>query len=243
MIEGGCLESVQEIYGLHNVPIFNVGEIGVIPGTIMARIDVFNIHIEGQGGHGSQPHRCHNPINTGVQIINAINQLSSQEIDSKERHVITVGCFQSGEACNVIPQIGIIKGTVRTIKDEVGEKIINRLTELSTGIAKLNSSESKLEHNEVGQCTDNHKDPTEVVEKIVSKYFSLQTHDLPVMASEDFSYYQKVIPGCFFMLGAADETHTAFLHTTKFDFNDKAIPYGIEMFIRIVEIKAHTTFI
>ena len=237
MIEGGCLKNVSEIYGLHNVTTFSIGEIGVIPGTIMAKIQLFEINIKGKGGHSSTPHKCCSPINTGVQIINAINSISSQEIDSQDRNVVGIGTFQAGNTFNVIPETGIIKGTIRSIKNEVGDQIINRIKDLSESIGTMNRSQVSVNSNVLGNCTVNHVEPTELIEKIAKKYFKLETHDLPLMASEDFSYYLEKTPGCFFMLGVADETHKEYLHTPKYDFNDKGIPYGVEMFIRIIEEK------
>jgi amidohydrolase len=243
MIEGGCLENVNEIYGLHNVTTFNVGEIGVIPGTIMAKIQLFEINIKGKGGHSSTPHKCCSPINTGAQIISAINQISSQEIDSQERNVIGIGSFQSGNTFNVIPETGVIKGTIRSLKNEIGDQIINRIKKVSESIADMNKSEVKVNTNVLGNCTVNHTEPTKLVEKIASKYFKVETHDLPLMASEDFSYFLEKTPGCFFMLGVKDENHKEYLHTPTYDFNDKGIPYGVEMFIRIVEEKSSVNLI
>ncbi len=50
MIEGKCLENVEEIYGLHNVTLFKIGEIGLVEGTIMSRVDKFEINIHAKGG-------------------------------------------------------------------------------------------------------------------------------------------------------------------------------------------------
>lgn len=238
MIKGGCLENVKEIYGLHNLTTFKLGEIGVIPGTIMARIDIFKININGKGGHSSTPHKCCSPINTGVQIITAINQIPSQEIDSKDRNAIGIGCFSAGETFNVIPDKGVIKGTIRSVYDETGDQILNRITEVSQSIGQMNKCNVEVVTEMTNYCTVNHSGPTELVERISEKYYTKATHDLPLMASEDFSFYLKEIPGCFFMLGTYDENHKEYVHTSKYDFNDASIPIGVEMFIRIIEEKA-----
>jgi amidohydrolase len=243
MIQGGCLEKVNEIYGLHNVTTFNLGEIGVIPGTIMAKIQLFEINIKGKGGHSSTPHKCCSPINTGVQIISAINQISSQEIDSQERNVIGIGSFQSGSTFNVIPETGVIKGTIRSLKNEIGDEIINRIKNVSESIAHMNKSEVVVNTNVLGNCTVNHSEPANLIQKIAGKYFKVETHDLPLMASEDFSYFMEKTPGCFFMLGVKDDNHKEYLHTPTYDFNDKGIPYGVEMFIRIIEEKSNAGLI
>ncbi len=232
MIDGGCLAGVDEIYGLHNVTTFGLGEIGVIPGTIMARIQLFEINIKGKGGHGSTPHNCCSPITTGAQIVNSINQISGQNINSKDTNVVSIGSFNSGSTFNVIPEYGKIQGTIRTVKNETGDQIIDRIKIISDSCAVMNGCSANVDTKELGSCTVNHEEPSDMVQKIAQKYFSLQIHDLPLMASEDFSYFLEKTPGCFFMLGVKDETHQEYLHTTKYDFNDKGIPYGVEMFIR-----------
>ena len=95
----------------------------------------------------------------------------------------------------------------------------------------------------MGSCTTNHEIPAKLVEKIASTHFTVCTHDLPVMASEDFAYYLEKTPGCFFFLGTGDDEHTGYLHTDTYDFNDKSISYGVEMFIRIIEVKAKVQLI
>jgi amidohydrolase len=245
MIEGGCLVGADEIYGLHNVTMFKLGEIGLVEGAIMAGIGLFEITITGTGGHGSTPHKCNSPITIGSLIIQLLNQIPSQQIDSKDRCVVTVGCFQSGEAHNVIPEKAIIRGTFRSLSYENTDNLIKKITEVCEGVRNLYNAESiKVAFNtKVGDVTLNHKNPTEVVNKIASKYFTVNSKDLPMMASEDFSFYQHKVPGCFFMLGGGDETHDKIIHSPYFDFNDKSIPYGVEMFIRIIEEKSGISLI
>jgi amidohydrolase len=245
MIEGGCLEGVEEIYGLHNVTLFKLGEIGLIEGAIMAGFVLFEITITGTGGHGSTPHKCNSPITIGSLIIQLLNQIPSQQIDSKDRCVVTLGCFQSGEAYNVIPEKAIIRGTIRSLSYENTDNLIKKITDVCEGARSIYHAESiKVTfNNKVGDVTINHKNPTEVVNKIASKHFSVSSKDLPLMASEDFSFYQHKVPGCFFMLGGGDETHDKSIHSPYFDFNDKSISYGVEMFVRIIEEKSGVSLI
>jgi amidohydrolase len=245
MIKGGCLEGVEEIYGLHNSTLFKLGEIGLKEGAIMAGIALFEITITGTGGHGSMPHMCNSPITIGSVIVQLLNQITSQQIDSKDRCVVSVTCFQSGEAFNVIPGKAIIRGSLRSFSYENTDNLIKKITEVCEGVRNLYNAESiKVTFNtNVGIVTFNHKNPTELVNKIASKHFTVTSRDLPVMASEDFSFYLKKIPGCYFLLGGGDETHDKIPHTPYFNFNDKSIPYGVEMFIRIIEEKSGTSLI
>jgi len=180
---------------------------------------------------------CHNPITIGANIVNSLNQITSQEVDSKDRSVVSLGQFSCGETHNVIPENGIIKGTIRTITPNTSEIIKKRIIEISEGHSKIHNSEVKVRFDCAFDLTWNHPEPTKLVENLAKNYFTLVNHDLPLMASEDFSFYQKNIPGCFFMLGCKDQEHSGNLHTSIYDFNDKAIPIGVEMYIRILEEK------
>ena len=66
MIKEGCLEGVDEVYGYHNIPNFDEGDVRVIEGAIMARVTQVKIKVKGQGGHGSVPHLLRDPITAGT---------------------------------------------------------------------------------------------------------------------------------------------------------------------------------
>jgi amidohydrolase len=239
MIDAGCLEGINEVYGLHNLTLFKVGEVGCVKGPIMANGNCFNIQIKGKGGHGSRPDLCINPITIGSELIEYMNKIKSQYVDSKEIFIFSVGSFNSGETFNVIPEYAKISGTYRTINDKLSEKIGKIITNLCDNYSLIYNCEIKLDIVSGGYTTFNADEPTELVQKVAEKYFKLRTDSLPVMASEDFSLYQLIVPGCFFMLGAQDEEHKEYLHTPQYEFNDKSLSIGVEMFIRIIEEKAN----
>ncbi len=131
----------------------------------------------------------------------------------------------------------MIKGTIRTITPNTAENIKSRITSIAEGNAKIYGSQVNIKFDCTGDLTWNHPQPTKLVQKVARKFFQVVNHDLPFMASEDFSFYQKEIPGCFFVLGCGDAQHQGYVHTSAYDFNDKAIPIGVEMYIRILEEK------
>jgi amidohydrolase len=244
MIKGGCLESIDEIYGLHNSGSTSLGKIGVIEGTIMSSITLFDMTIHGKGGHSGYPYLANNPIVIANQICNSINQIMTYDISSKDQAVICITSIQAGEAYNVIPDTAIVKGSFRTLSREVREKIGNRISDICKG-AEL-SYNAKIDVNinsDHGIETVNSKGATKVVTDIANKYFKIGNEDLPSMASEDFSFYLVKVPGCYFMIGSRDEKHIIGVHNPEFDFNDKCIEIGLEMYIRIIEVKSGTILI
>jgi hippurate hydrolase len=103
MIKEGCLEGIDEVYGYHNVPNFEEGDVRVIEGAIMAMVSTVKIKILGKGGHGSLPNKVNDVITAGTAIVNQLHTIKSRCIDSKENFIFTLTQFKSGFTYNVFP--------------------------------------------------------------------------------------------------------------------------------------------
>lgn len=236
MIDSHCLDGVDEIYGIHNFTSWALGTIGLKEGSVMASGNAYEININGQGGHGSTPHLCHSPITTGSEIVNKLNQITSQKVDSINRSIVSVGCFKSGSTGNVIPENAIIRGSFRTFSDVVDSQIQNEITSICNTICDLNSCTCKINYSNLGLSTDNNSDLVGYIKTaLIGSIIKYTDQGLPVTGSEDFSYYQRKIPGAFMMLGCGDETHKEYIHTAKYDYNDLATVYGVELYLRIIQ--------
>lgn len=244
MIEGGCLKYIKEIYGLHNGTLYEVGKIGIKSGPTLASCDLLEINISGKGGHGSAPHLTNNPISTGIEIIQKINQITSQNIDSTLRSVVSITAFNSGSTCNVIPNQATILGSIRTFSNLAENQIKEKISYICEKIAKLNSCEVVVNIRNTGIVTYNDE---KLVNEVCIPALQRSKFDWVIgeesMFSEDFSYYQKEIPGVFVNIGCKDENHNAFNHTGDYNYNDLTTPYGVEYFVRIVEEKAGVNLI
>ena len=110
---------VEQVYGMHNGPGIPIGAFAIRPGPIMAATDELNITIEGHGGHASRPHKCIDSVLVGAQLVTALQQIVSRNLDPLESAVISVCEFHAGTARNVIPQTAELRGTIRTLTPEV----------------------------------------------------------------------------------------------------------------------------
>jgi hippurate hydrolase len=90
MIKEGCLNNIDEVYGFHNIPNFEEGDIRVVEGPIMASGATVKIRVVGQGGHGSVPHMIKDVITAGASILNALHTIKSRCVDSKENFIFTI---------------------------------------------------------------------------------------------------------------------------------------------------------
>lgn len=114
MIKEGCLEGVDEVYGYHNIPNFDEGDVRVIAGAIMASSTMVRIKVIGKGGHGSVPHMLNDVISAGAAILNNLHTVKSRCIDSKENFIFTLTQFTSGFTYNVFPDEAFMQGTIRS---------------------------------------------------------------------------------------------------------------------------------
>eukprot|EP00930_Biecheleria_cincta_P002713 TRINITY_DN103706_c0_g1_i1.p1 TRINITY_DN103706_c0_g1~~TRINITY_DN103706_c0_g1_i1.p1 ORF type:complete len:489 (+),score=55.13 TRINITY_DN103706_c0_g1_i1:72-1469(+) len=255
MIMDGCLEGVDEVYGWHNWPAWPLGQLHVQPGPVMAHSCWFEIVITGRGGHGSQPHVCVDPIVCGAAVVSALQTIVSRSLISSSNAVVTVAQFHAGERNNVIPDTARLGGTIRDVDEAVFVTIKRRFNALVDGVCKGFGCTAEVTISSLYPCVMNHPGPTEAVERCAATLtgpvaLKVSREGVPLMGAEDFSYYLKERPGCFFFLGTeelllrglstydgGDDTprSNCICHGTTYDFNDNVLPRAVLMFLRIVE--------
>lgn len=238
MVAEGALLGVKEVYGLHNWPAFPEGEVRVIAGPIMAAIHRFEIELKGKGGHGSQPQLCRDPIVAGAQLVTALQTLVSRELSHQGGAVVSVGSFQAGTTDNIIPETARLKGTIRSFEPEITDRILARFQALCRGVAAAFGVQVEVDLHAGYPVLVN--DPgcafavRQVAERVVGPG-RVGGAGLPIAASEDFAYLSAAVPGAYFFLGAGQPgEETPMCHHPDFDFNDRLIPLGMEMFLGLV---------
>jgi len=210
LCETGFLQKqgVQHIYGLHTSPEIEPGKIGIKTGELMAAPDEFEIEIIGKGGHAAKPHEATDPIVIAAQFINAVQSIVSRSVDPTEKAVVTVGKVTGGTAHNIIPEKVKLLGTVRTFSEDTAELIKNRLESILKGITQANQATYTYAFNKGYPAVLNSKAEADAVintSKELLGEASIQMLDRPIMAGEDFAFYQKEFPGAFFFLGSGSE--------------------------------------
>ena len=146
MIKDGLMDrfGIDQVYGMHNGPGIPVGSFAIRSGPIMAATDAIDIKIEGLGGHAARPHKCIDSVLVGAQLITALQSIVSRSVDPLESAVISMCEFHAGNARNVIPQTAELRGTVRTLTDEVRELVEKRVREVVAGVAQMTGAKIDL---------------------------------------------------------------------------------------------------
>lgn len=204
MIEAGCLDGVDVIFGTHLWAGEETGTILHRTGPIMAAADRFEITIQGKGGHGAQPHKTKDSIVIGAELVTKLQQIVSRRVNPTEAAVVTVGSFVADNAFNVIADKAKLIGTVRTFNEEVRDFIAAEMERIIKGTCLAADCSYEYEYVKGYPAVVNHKEETEYIVQIVS--------DLPEvkvvaeaelqMGGEDFAYYLEHVKGSFFFTGA-----------------------------------------
>jgi len=234
MIEEGALDGVDGIFGLHAYPYLNSGEIGYKYGVMMASADVFSIEVFGKSAHGARPHEGVDAILVTSMIVNSLNHIVSRMIDPLHPAVISLGTIEGGKASNIICDHVLLRGTVRTINEEIRNKIPQMMEASIEGICKSMGATYNFDY-EFGQPElINHEKMVDIIvaeaEKIIGEEKCIDLID-PVMGGEDFSEYLKLVQGAFFRLGTCNEEKQTCVpqHNSRFDVDDDALQIGMKI--------------
>ncbi len=242
MIKEGLFEMfpVDSVYGLHNWPGMPAGTFGVGSGPIMAAADMFDLTINGRGGHAAFPDQCIDPIVVASQVVSALQTITSRNTHPVDSVVITVTQIHAGDAYNVIPDSVRMHGTVRTFQTETRDKIPSSMLRVAEGVCAAYGTTCELNYMSGYPTTINSVPETEISAKAVVDLLGedkIILNPTPSMGAEDFSYMLEARPGCYVWLGIGPGKGEAgcMLHSSRYDFNDDVLPTGASYWVKLVE--------
>jgi hippurate hydrolase len=238
MIEDGALKGIDAIYGWHNWPAIPFGQALCPDGAVMAGNGTFEIFLKGQGGHASQPEACRDPVLAASAITLALQQIVARRLAPQHAAVVSLTSIEAPSGPTVIPDTAKMGGSIRLAQSEDRE-IINALIEevaVNTAAAYGVTAEVRLQPRY--DATVNHASEAALMREALSAELGVDWHatntPAPIMASEDFSYYLKEIPGAFALIGADDgKGHDIPCHSPRYDFNDSLIPIVTRLYARL----------
>ena len=241
MIAQGALDNPRPaaIFGLHVVP-FPSGTIGYRSGPLMAAQETFTVRLVGRQTHGSAPWTGINLMPLAAEIITALARVPADQVDlTRGPTVLTIGRFRGGEAANVIPGQLEFEGTMRALDEGNRKAAIAAIGRIVNGTATGAGASGTVEFKKGYPITAN--DPAlmarilPVLRRIAGEGAVQEV--APVLAAEDFSYYQQQVPGVFIFLGINPEDAGPDgvypNHSDRFRVNEAALRRGVEMHVRL----------
>jgi len=228
----------DEIYGLHNSPDLDPGQISIFPGPAMAGADFFDIKITGRGSHGAMPHMGRDPIVVAMSLANALQTIVSRNADPREAAVLSITQVHAGSAYNVIPEEAVLAGTIRTFSPEIGALVRERMREIAAGTAASFGVTIEVDIRNIFDVLVNHEAQTQAVVEVAAEIVGADgvlTEVKPLMGSEDFADMLRVVPGAYAWVGHAG---TVPVHNPAYVLDDGILPVGASLLARLVETRA-----
>jgi len=239
MIEAGALETpkVDAIYALHMMPDVPVGAIGTSVGALMASAGEVDITIHGRSAHGAMPHQGADAVAAAAHLYTLLQTTITRRLNPLERALITVGRLRAGERRNVIADKALLECTVRTFSNEVHAELLTYIQDDMRAVEAAFGVHCEMAQPFSYPCLFNDEGEVRRLAKAADGSI-LQV--LPKMTAEDFSYFQHAAPGAYCFCGCMDDTHTAPLHNEKFDFDEHALLYGVQLFHNLIAFHRDT---
>ena len=235
MIEGGAMDGVDRVIGLHLWSPIEIGTVMVNPTRVMAACDIFRIEVKGKGGHIGVPHEAVDPIAIGGQILGNLQHLVAREIDPVESAVVGVTGFNSGISVGVIPPTAVLTGGTNSFSPQVRDLIERRIGEIAAGVCAAHGATCDYEYTRIYDTVLNDPETAGVVDEVAARLFGRDAvRELPpIMPGEDFSFFGQQAPSCFVLLGAGNTAKgiTAPHHDAKFDVDEDALAMGTRLFV------------
>lgn len=230
MIKAGSLENpkVDAIFGLHSDPNIEVGKIGIKYGKAYAASDMFVVTIIGKGSHGAAPHDGIDAIAIGAQVVTALQNFVSRNVDPVDSAVVTIGSFTGGTQGNIIANEVKMTGIIRTLNPDTRKIAKEKVKKIILGVAESLDAKADVTFIPSYPSLINNITMTDVVKSATVALFGKDKSvviDKPTMGVEDFAYFLQEIPGCFFQLGVKNEKKGIVypLHSNFFDVDEDSL--------------------
>ncbi|MFC5703455.1 M20 family metallopeptidase [Cohnella faecalis] len=243
MIEAGALDEADAVYGIHLWSPTPYGMAVTRSGPFMAAPDEFEIEIVGRGGHAGLPHQCADALLAGAALVTALQTIVSRSVNPLDAAVVSVGRLSAGTANNIIAERCRLSGTIRSFTEEVRAQVRSRLEAIVKHTCELHGTQYTLQFIEGYPPVVNDDKETErffrVAVPLLGEANAVRCER--IMAGEDFSYYLRRKPGCFFFVGAGfEDGSSAPHHHPRFDVDERAMLIAARLLIAVADDSARS---
>jgi hippurate hydrolase len=239
MIDEGLLAQfpLDEIYAIHNLPGAPLGEVSTRTGIICNSETLFEIAVQGQGGHASMPQTGVDAITVGAEIVSALQTIVARKLPPACGAVVSVTEFVTDGQRNVLPGHAVLKGDFRARSPQDRAEIERFMRQIATGIGSAHNVRTEVSFDTQFVETINAAGPAQAVYRAAEAANCPVIRDRPPMSfSEDFAQFAAEVPACFLLLGnGKDGAHGQPLHASDYDFNDALLPIGRAFWVALVK--------
>ena len=232
----------EAIFGLHVFAQWEVGEMLVKEGGAMASADSLDILVKGKQTHGAAPWQGIDPIVVASQIVMGLQTVASRQMNvGKEPVIVTIGKIDGGVRNNIIPDLVVMKGTLRALDDGMRAELHQRVTRTAQKIAEAAGTTAEVTIGAESDYPVTVNDPALVarLRPTLTRVAGgpVKTPDA-MLGAEDFSYFAQQVPGLFVFLGARPKGEApekfAANHSPRFHLDEGVLPVGVRTLANLV---------
>ena len=237
MIADGLFEQFpcDEIYGMHNWPSGDLGQVGICKGTAMAGAAFIDIKVTGKGSHAAQPSQGKDALIIAASLATEFQTILSRNVPPLDTCVLSITQMHAGSAYNVVPEVATLAGTIRYFKDEIYDLAAGRMQAICDGFALAHGVKIELELRNVFDVLINDSDLSDAYMDAAADIVGAENiieKSEPATGSEDFADMLKVVPGAYCIVGHGEAVP---LHNPAFKLDPEILPIGASVMARMVE--------
>jgi amidohydrolase len=201
--EDGILDTEQcrAMIGAHVQPLLSVGHVACTPGVVNASSDEFTLTVRGSGGHAAYPHLTCDPVIALAHVVVALQTLVSRGIDPMSSVVLSVTTLAAGTGANVVPDVAVARGTIRTMSAADRHNLLERMIQVAKLVAQANACVAEVEVTRGEPVLENDAQLARITVPLLQRS-GLQPSDVFRSAgSDDFSYFSEQMPALMMFVG------------------------------------------
>lgn len=227
--------NITEVYGIHLFPNYDEGKIVSKSGFLMGSITMLDIEVFGESAHVAMPNEGVDALYFGslfhIELLDLINSKLPNE-----KYILKFGNMNSGSARNIVSNYTLFQGTLRTLNEKTRQCVIEIISELKKDFLSKYNVEINVITKYLYPSVNNDSELYKRFKKLIKEDFELLELEVPLMVSEDFSFYQQVAKGVFYFIGTRNEDlcFTYPLHNDRFNFNEQVLEIGVKTYIKII---------
>jgi hippurate hydrolase len=227
MIADGLFQRfpMERIFGYHNWPGLDAGTVAVHDSAVMASGSRIEFRVTGRSGHAALPHLTRDPMVASAHLLLALQTIVARNVNPLDAAVITVATMEAGSAANQIPDEAVMRGTMRTLRNEVRDDVEDAIRRVTAGVAlacDVHIDVTLRRGNPVTVNTPAERDAA--AEAVLAARLPLRRDLAPAMTGEDFAWYLQERPGAFVWIGNGPANEGRGLHSSNYDYNDAILP-------------------
>ena len=225
------------VFALHNLPGFDEKAVVVKDGPFASASKGMIITLKGKSSHAAQPEQGNSPVRVVTGLLDGLPNIPNLKESFEDFCLVTVIHARLGEkAFGTSPGEAVVMATLRSYLDEDMEKLTAMAEYLVDHLCRKYDITCEVQYTEVFPATVSDPEALKLVKNAARQNQSqLLEIDEPFRWSEDFGHFTLKYPGALFGIGAGKD-HPG-LHNNHYDFNDRIIETGINIFMHIIRQK------